>query len=338
MDSFIAQLSDSVQKARTLEDLTRPLLEMLQAVTGLESTYLTTVDLAEGMQHVIYARNSQDLQIPEGLSVPWGDTLCKRALDEERPFTDDVAGIWGDSAAARDLGLQTYVSTPVRTDEGHLYGTLCAASSRKQPLTSEARHVLSLFARLIEQHVARERLVEKLQRANAELQMQALTDALTGLPNRRALMLELTRLTALAQRTGCWLLAGAIDLDGFKQINDGHGHDAGDEFLRGVSARLQAALRGGDMLARMGGDEFLVLGLGPRLSEDGEAAAALLRQRLSAATVGRYHTAATVIDYEGASVGVACLDPQLSGEQEALRQSDAAMYRVKLERRRATQH
>lgn len=336
MNSFFAQLSESVQNARTLEELTRPLLELLQAVTGLESTYLTTVDLDEGLQHVIYASNARELQIPEGLSVPWGDTLCKRALDEGRPFTDDVGGVWGDSAAARELGIQTYVSTPVRTEEGALYGTLCAASSRCQQLSDEARHVLRLFARLIEQHVARERLVEKLRRANSELQTQALTDALTGLPNRRALLQELARLTALAQRTGCWLLAGAIDLDGFKQINDGHGHDAGDEFLRGVSARLQAALRGGDMLARMGGDEFLVVGLGPSLSENGEAAAALLRQRLAAATVGRYHTVATVIDYEGASVGVACLDPQLAGAEEALRQSDAAMYRVKLERRRVS--
>ncbi|MDR7330893.1 sensor domain-containing diguanylate cyclase [Roseateles asaccharophilus] len=338
MDSFFAQLSDSVQKARTLEDLTRPLLEMLEAVTGLESTYLTTVDLAEGMQHIIYARNSKDLQIPEGLSVPWGDTLCKRALDENRPFTDDVAGIWGDSGAARELGIQTYVSTPVRTDEGRLYGTLCAASSRRQPLTTEAQHVLGLFARLIEQHVERERLVEKLTRANDELHLLALTDVLTGLPNRRALMQELTRLKAVAQRTGCWLLVGAIDLDGFKQINDGHGHDAGDEFLRGISARLQAALRAGDVLARMGGDEFLVVGLGPRLSEDGESAATLLRQRLSTATVGRYHTTPTVIDYDGASVGVVCLDPQRTGAEEALRQSDAAMYRVKLERRRSAGH
>ena len=66
MDSFFAQLSDSVTTARTLEDLARPLLEMLEAVTGLESTYLTTVDVAEGLQHVVYARNSRELQIPEG--------------------------------------------------------------------------------------------------------------------------------------------------------------------------------------------------------------------------------------------------------------------------------
>ncbi|MBV8034150.1 sensor domain-containing diguanylate cyclase [Roseateles sp.] len=334
MDSLFAQLSDSVSKARTLEDLTRPLLEMLEAVTGLESTYLTTIDLDQGLQHVVFARNSHELHIPEGLSVPWGDTLCKRALDEGRPYTDCVASLWGDSGAARQLDIQTYVSTPVRTDDGGLYGTLCAASSQRHPLTAEAQHVLRLFARLIEQHVERERLVEKLQRVNAELQTQALTDALTGLLNRRALMRELAQMAALAQRTGSWLLAGAIDLDGFKQINDTHGHDAGDQFLRSIAAHLQEALRGGDVLARMGGDEFVVIGLGPKLAEDGAAAAALLQHRLASATVGRHPAGAASVAYAGASVGVACLDPLRVDAEQVLRESDAAMYRVKLARRR----
>lgn len=333
MDSFFAQLSDSVQKARTLEDLTRPLLELLETVTGLESTYLTTVDLAEGQQHVLYARNSRELQIPEGLTVPWGDTLCKRALDEGCPYTDDVGGIWSDSVAARDLGIQTYVSTPVRTDDGALYGTLCAASSQRRPMTDKAGQALAMFARLIEQQVERERLIEKLQHANGELRTHALTDALTGLLNRRALMQELARLKSLAQRTGSWLLAGAVDLDGFKQINDTHGHDAGDEFLQAMSARLQAALRAGDVLARMGGDEFVVIGLGPKLGADGAAAAQLMQQRLATATVGRYEGGQVSLDYAGASVGVAALDPHEAGAEEVLRESDAAMYRVKLARR-----
>jgi diguanylate cyclase len=338
MDSFFAQLSESVSSARTLEELARPLLELLQVVTGLESTYLTTVDLDGGRQHVLYARNSRELQIPEGLTVPWGDTLCKRALDEHRPFTDDVANVWPDSAAAQELGIHTYVSTPVRTDEGALYGTLCAASSLRQPLTAQAEQALHLFAGLIGRQVARERLLEALQRANTELQTQALTDSLTGLMNRRALLQELARLTSLAQRTGNWLLAGAIDLDGFKQINDSHGHDAGDQFLRGIANDLQAALRGGDVLARIGGDEFVVIGLGPRLGEDGVGAAQLLQQRIAAATAGQYPAGPAVIDYAGASVGVACLDPQLVGVEEVLRESDAAMYRVKLARRQAMRH
>ena len=90
MDTLIARLSETVSFARTVEELTRPLLELMEAITRMESTYLTTVDFQRGMQHVLYARNSQVLQIPEGIDVPWEQTLCKRALDENLQYTDDV--------------------------------------------------------------------------------------------------------------------------------------------------------------------------------------------------------------------------------------------------------
>ena len=146
MDSLIARLSESLSSAQTLEALTRPMLEMLEAVTGCESTYLTSIDIEAGLQRVVVSRNSKQMQIPEGLSVGWSDTLCKRALDEGRPYTDDVEGLWGDSAAAQALGIRTYVSTPVRTGDGDLYGTLCAASSDRLPLPPNAQHVLQLFS------------------------------------------------------------------------------------------------------------------------------------------------------------------------------------------------
>ena len=79
---LMVQLADSITDAHSLEQLVRPLLALLESATGLESTYMTAIDEAAGLQHVLYARNSRSLNIPEGLSVPWGDTLCKRALDE----------------------------------------------------------------------------------------------------------------------------------------------------------------------------------------------------------------------------------------------------------------
>ena len=100
MDNLLDHLCETVTRARTVEELTRPLLELLEDITGFESTYLTVVDLERGVQRVLYARNTRQMQIPEGLSVPWHDTLCKRALDEGRPFTADVGQCWGDSQAA----------------------------------------------------------------------------------------------------------------------------------------------------------------------------------------------------------------------------------------------
>ncbi|HDC4325323.1 TPA: GAF domain-containing protein, partial [Aeromonas hydrophila] len=200
MDRILQALSLQVTGARDLESLTRPLLEMLETVTGLESTYLTEIDLGHDTQHIRFARNAADLQIPEGASVAWGDTLCRRALDEGRFYTDDVASCWGDSQAAQALGIRTYLSCPVRTPSGSLYGTLCAASANHKPLTAGSDHLIAFFARLIAEQVEREQLLQQLQQANHELSRQALSDPLTGLPNRRALMHELNRLFSLAER------------------------------------------------------------------------------------------------------------------------------------------
>ncbi|SEL84840.1 diguanylate cyclase [Roseateles sp. YR242] len=341
MDALLAQLSSSVPAARNLEQLTRPLLDMLGEVTGLESTYLTTVDLHAGQQQVRLARNEGVLQIPEGLTLPWEDTLCKRALDEGRMATNDVPDRWGDSEAARQLGIQTYVSTPVRTDDGELIGTLCAASARRQDIQPQAHSVLALFSSLVGQFIQREKLMAELRAANEQLATFALTDVLTGLPNRRALFDELQRLIQRASRDGSCLLVGCIDLDGFKAINDRLGHQAGDLFLKEVAQRLALEMRGSDMLARMGGDEFVVVGPGLDMRalpanagtviERGEAlqAAATLQQRATLATVGRFDLGSQAVQYAGASVGVVALNPVGLSAEEALQLADARMYEVK---------
>lgn len=331
MHPMLSQLAESVTEARSLESLTRPLLELLQAVTGLESTYLTTIDELAGVQRILYARNTRELQIPEGLSVPWGDTLCRRALEEGRPYTDDVASCWGDSDAARQLGIVTYLSTPIRSEATGLFGTLCAASADRVPLSAEAQSVLSLFAKLIAQQVEREALIEQLRRANAELAEHALLDALTGLPNRRALMLEIDRALAQARRDHRVLLVGFVDLDGFKAINDRHGHEVGDRFLAAMGQRLAEGMRAGDMVGRYGGDEFVVLAAGGGGSS-GDAEAAQLQQRLSALTVASFQLDALTLDYPGASVGVIAVDHENNAET-VLKKADAAMYAVKQQRK-----
>jgi len=333
MDALIEQLSQSVAAAHTVEELTRPLLEMLEAVTGLESTYLTIVDLEQGVQRILYARNTRQMRIPEGLTVPWHDTLCKRALDEGRPFTSNVAGCWSDSAAAAGLGIQTYMSTPVETADGALFGTLCAASADRRELTPQAHHVLRLFARLIGQQVERERLVQQLLAANARLAVYAATDALTGLPNRRALMEALRRQLAQGARQGTMVFVAFADLDGFKAINDAHGHEVGDLFLAHVAGRLRQALRAQDLAARLGGDEFAVIGPGPAPGQETEAARRAFGQRIAEATAGRFDGEGAVIDYPGASVGVIAVAPGSLDADQALRAADRAMYEAKRARR-----
>ncbi|WP_337057985.1 sensor domain-containing diguanylate cyclase [Pseudomonas sp. USHLN015] len=343
MENLLSLLSETVPEARTVEQLTRPLLTLLSRVTGMESTYLTTIDLDAGTQRVEFARNTGEMEIPEGLSVPWDDTLCKRALTENRLFSNDVSECWGDSDAARALGIRTYASAPLRARDGRLLGTICAASSNQIEHAPEVQPTLMLLSGLLSISLEREMLVEQLQSSNAELARLALTDALTGLWNRRAILAEIPRLLALAQREERYLLVGVVDLDGFKAINDTHGHQAGDLFLALVARKLQGSLRTSDMLGRTGGDEFIVVALGPRseqldLASEMLRAAEHLQQRLAGATLGHYDMGGGQgrLDYAGASVGVVALLPHGIDAEEAIRRADREMYRIKQQRKRDT--
>lgn len=328
MDDLLVRLVDSVSDADDLESLTRPMLELLEAVTGLESTYLTTIDHAAGQQRILFSRNSKMLTIPEGLSVPWGDTLCKRAMEEDRPYTDNVAEHWGDWDAAKALGIKTYLSQPVSNADGSVYGTLCAASGDSVPLRAGAIDVLAKFAKLLAQQVERERALRQAKTENAELTAHAMTDPLTGLTNRRGMEAELKRMLARTERDGSAIVVAFIDLDGFKAINDTYGHDVGDQFLIHIARRLTAAVRPGDLVARAGGDEFIVLAQssGPA---DG------LRERLETATIGPFAFKHCDLQYGGASVGVARTSPGDHDISEILKDADAAMYEAKRARKAA---
>lgn len=340
MDQILSLLSETVPKARTLEELTRPLLSLLSKVTGMESTYLTTINIEEGIQRVEFARNVGNMVIPEGLVVPWADTLCKRALEENRLYTDDVAQCWGDSEAAAALGIKTYVSAPIRGQDGKVLGTVCAASSDQVARQPDAEPLLNLLSGLLSYSLEREQLVEQLHCANAELARLALTDSLTGLSNRRAILENFTHLFALAQREKTCVLVAVIDLDGFKQINDTLGHLAGDQLLCGVASQLKHGLRSSDILGRTGGDEFVVIALGPTASPtdpalEMERAAQMLQERLTRATIGNYELGNDLGDYSyaGASVGVAAVIPGQMSAEEAIKLADREMYKAKQQRR-----
>jgi len=331
MDPFLDKLVSAVTDSEDLESLVRPLLDLLEVITGLESTYLTTIDLRRNIQRIVFARNTKALNIPEGLEVPWGDTLCKRALDQGRPYVNDVAGCWGDSDAARILGITTYLSEPVLVAQDELYGTLCAASNAHVDVTEETRRLLKMFSQLIARQLERDRVLAQLKHENREYSQYAMCDPLTGIANRRALTNELARALANVARAGTAIHVAFIDLDGFKTINDQHGHDAGDRFLIAMARALVSGMREGDFVARYGGDEFVVFG--PATSTSHDASRAAIRQRLQGLTTGRFSIGMQTLDYAGASIGVVTSEPDERDGEALLARADAAMYEDKRARR-----
>ena len=151
----------------------------------------------------------------------------------------------------------------------------------------------------------------------------ALTDSLSGLPNRRALFERLQRIAALPGAQPATV--AFIDLDGFKSVNDVHGHEAGDRLIGAVSTGLRGLLPAGAVLARLGGDEFAMLACGADADEAG--------RRFAADVLALF---AKPFDIEqrpiqvNASIGLASADLKRSGISELVRRADTAMYHSKL--------
>ena len=166
-------------------------------------------------------------------------------------------------------------------------------------------------------------LADSLTLANEELTQLALHDTLTGLPNRILLADRISQaMNKVAEQGGCFSLM-FIDLDGFKPVNDAFGHHLGDRLLREVALRLREQLRSQDTLARIGGDEFVLL---VRLLEPDDAPQVAARQ------VSLLSRAFRVDEHElliSASVGIAMYPGNGLTAEELLMNADAAMYHAK---------
>ncbi|MEO6354823.1 MAG: GGDEF domain-containing protein [Oxalobacteraceae bacterium] len=158
----------------------------------------------------------------------------------------------------------------------------------------------------------------------AQLRHLATHDFLTGLPNRALLSDRLRMAIAQAQRSGQGFSVAALDLDGFKKVNDGLGHPIGDALLRVASGRLIKALRNSDTLARIGGDEFVIIMPGAVSAADIRLICGRMISMMQAPFEVQGHTL-----HVSASVGVAVYPEHGEDEVKLLAHADAAMYRAK---------
>ncbi len=155
-------------------------------------------------------------------------------------------------------------------------------------------------------------------------------DPLTQLPNRRQALSDLYELTHRGKRSNQPFAVLSIDLDGFKPINDQYGHDAGDEVLKTIAKRMLASVRKGDTVARMGGDEFIVLIDDPQANDESHLLtyAARMREKLSQPI----QILGGQLVYVGASIGIASYPSHAAEMHDLIREADQAMYRAKREK------
>ena len=171
--------------------------------------------------------------------------------------------------------------------------------------------------------------VTELRQAERELEYRATHDPLTGLPNRHRLQHELQYALQHATRSGSGLAVLYLDLDGFKHINDQHGHEVGDRLLREAAQRLHKGMRKDDLIARVGGDEFVAL-----LPGCDDVHAALTVAEGLRASLKRPCDLPEGAFHLDASIGIACFPDNGNDAETLLAHADRAMYESKRERRR----
>ena len=218
-------------------------------------------------------------------------------------------------AARADAGRSdqtTSADITVRRGDGTLADMTCRIRARRDA----TGHMLGFDGTI--QDISERKLAER------QLEQLAYYDSLTGLPNRVLFLRELTEMCAKRQVSGRLGALVLIDIDNFKEVNDGLGHAAGDELMRKIAAQLRLVAGPGNMVARLGGDEFAIL---VRNATDVAEVQALCGEMIEQLSQRFELTNCDV--KSGASAGV-CMIPVDSAESaEALRFADLALYRAK---------
>lgn len=275
----------------------------IYAVSGEEEAMIVTLQRPVAPSYVsqLHATLGAEYQALSGKSPDFGRL---RVQTEGAPVADD-----GPQAPGTTLTVPVLAS-------GELHGLLLVASQGKAEYTREeiaflyhaASHLSTIFAAL------------------SRVRQMAIHDGLTGLYNRRRLDEEIEIAWERSRRYGHELAIAILDLDHFKQINDGHGHHVGDQVLRQFAELIRKSLRTSDVAGRYGGDELVVL-----LPDGGIEAGHAFGERILKAVRARVFGEPDVALHLTASIGVAHLEVQgpLKSGQELLQRADMALYNAK---------
>lgn len=247
-------------------------------------------------------------RLTEFIGVEPGDGPTERLRGSRLPV-ETRRQIVGAAHGVLGTGQEREIDFPLETDSGTR-----AINLRLSPefgADGTVTHVMGVAFDVTERRLAEE-----------NVRLQAITDDLTGLYNRRGFLLLAEREQIALRRSGSSAALFFIDVDGLKRINDEHGHDAGDAVLVAVSELLRISFRNSDILARLGGDEFVVLARNCRNPRD-------LHERLEG-HLAEYNQVAAHPHKLSLSVGTAQLDGSEGHSLESqLARADNRMYRDK---------
>jgi diguanylate cyclase (GGDEF)-like protein len=275
-------------------------------------------------QQWVKSRHSTGNFADRALALPPSALLCDRMVQHPGRVMQ-VADMSLDEGFATlpllqgSTKLRFYAAMPIYSPAGDILGALTVLDRRARSLAPEQCQALETLSRQIQELLEMRRTLIGLSDANAKLGQQNITDALTGVPNRRAYDQKLTEEYSRAKRTGAPLSMLLIDIDHFKEYNDNYGHPAGDTALQSVARVLMSSLRPYDFLARYGGEEFVIILPSTDLTD-----AIVVAERVRGLVAGSEfpHRKFTI------SIGVARLDVD-AGARALVQAADNGLYRAK---------
>ena len=279
--------------------------------------------------HHFVSATDQKIRRIEGLQVRLGEGPCLVAYDTDRAVA--ILDLGADrtlprfSAAAATVGLGAVFTFPLRHD-GDRIGALELYATEPVELDDAELDGGQTLADVVASYLLIARQREKDSLHAAVMAEEALQDPLTGLPNRRLLADRLEQATERSQRSGRPFGVLFCDLDKFKQVNDHYGHGVGDRLLVALAERLSGTLRPQDTLARVSGDEFMIV------CEDlsGQSQADDVAERTLAALREPFHLAGEAEPVTLAmSVGVPLAGAGCRLTEQAVVRADEAMYQAK---------
>ncbi|HLI24369.1 MAG TPA: sensor domain-containing diguanylate cyclase [Acidimicrobiales bacterium] len=306
-------------RAATLDgdEMARVVTERAQTVTGAHGAVLAMLDGDE----LVCRSASGSVATAVGVRVPLYGTLsglCVRTASRLR-CDDSELDPRVERDACRRWGVRSLAAVPL-LHNATAAGVLAVVAEESDHFEEADADALELVATLLAG--AGFDAFDHQPRSHA-----ALHDSLTGLPNRVLLMDRLQQALNKVRRLDTGVAVFFVDLDGFSAVNESYGHDTGDDLLQQVAKALTETLRGGDTLARYGGDEFVVV-----CENADEAVGAAVTDRITEA-VRRVATSAPVFASVTATVGMAWGAGPNCDADELLAAADASVYQAKRARR-----
>ncbi len=293
---------------------------LAESCSALELDIALIGEVEKDRYRIRYAFDAAQRFTP-GMELPLSATPCQSVVDRGMTvFQPDLADdpVLGSLSVVSQLDLQSYVGTPVWIDE-KLWGVLAFAgvAAHETSLKQEDLAFIELIASWIG-------LLQTQAMQRAKLEKLALTDEMTGLPNRRAAETRLLEEIAHARRHNQTFVLGLVDLDHFKLINDRYGHRVGDEALASFARFFVEHLRADDWVARWGGEEFLVClhtGEMEQAVAVFERLRGMLKQQAFETSVGQINLSL--------SVGLSAFDLAKGTQDSLLANLDSNLYEAK---------